>query len=89
MKIAATQKTVACIPPRVYRAAGWKIQRRARGAFGVMGKKATIALTSTVVENSDDVIDRIAAQIHAPHDASAHLTCKFVLAFLAALVAAP
>lgn len=73
--------------PRVYRAMGWKLCKRAKSAFGGAGKKATVALASTVVGNSDDVIDHIAAQISQvpQHDAATvHLTLKFILAFIAA-----
>lgn len=81
--IVATTR-VACISPRVYRAVGWKIHKRAKIAFGGAGKKATFALASTVA--SDDVVDHITAQIHAPqHDAATvHLTLKFILAFITA-----
>ena len=80
-------KIVVGTCPRVYRAVGWKIQKRAKSAFGGASKKATVALASTVAGNSDDVIDHITAQIHAPHDATAHLTLKFILAFIAAFAA--
>lgn len=85
MKIVAGVQ-FACISPRVYRAVGWKIQKRAKNALGGASKKATIALASTVAGNSDDVIDHIATQIHAPqHDAAiVHLTLKFILAFITA-----
>lgn len=68
--------------PRVYRALGWKMCKRAKSAFGGAGKKATVALTSTVA--SDDVIDHIATQISQQHDdvATVHLTLKFILAFI-------
>jgi len=83
MKTVATIMHQTC--PRVYRAVGWKMCKRAKSAFGGAGKKATVALASTVA--SDDVIDHITTQIsHVPqHDAATvHLTLKFILAFIAA-----
>jgi hypothetical protein len=70
--------------PRVYRAVGWKMCKRAKSAFGGAGKKATVALASTVA--SDDVIDHITTQIShdVPQHDAVHLTLKFILAFIAA-----
>lgn len=77
---------------RVYRAAGWKVQKCAKTALRaaehkarIAGNKAKLALVSTIID-SDDVVDQIAVHLfHAPHDQTMHLTLKFVLAFLAVL----
>jgi hypothetical protein len=53
------------------------------------GRKASVALATTIIDNPEEPVDHVIAQLaataHVSHDAM-HASLKFVLAFLAVFV---
>jgi hypothetical protein len=73
---------------RIVRVIGWRHRHAVRSAVDA-GRRAGVALATTIVDSSDEPMDHVvsalAATAHVSHD-TMHASLKFVLAFLAAFV---